>query len=46
MDNFSIVGREGHGITRTFKEPIYISINPTLNRNIGKYIFPVYGMEF
>ena len=37
-DNFNIIGREGHGLARTIKESIYISINnPTLNRNIGKY---------
>ena len=38
MDNFSFVGREGHGFTRTINESIYIRVsNPTLNKNIGKY---------
>ena len=37
-DNFSIIGREVHGLARTIKEPMYIRVNnPTLNRNIGKY---------
>ena len=36
--NFQIIGREGHGISRTIKDPIYIKVNnPTLKRNIGKY---------
>ena len=36
--NFQIIGSEGHGITRTIKESIYIRVNsPTLNRNIDKY---------
>ena len=35
---FQIIGREGHGISRTIKESIYIRVNnPTLNRNIGKF---------
>ena len=37
-DNFNIIGREDHGLARTIKESIYIRvINPTLNRNVGKY---------
>ena len=37
MDNFSIVGREGHGFDRTSKESIYIRVNnPIININIGK----------
>ena len=41
MDNFSIIGREGHGFTRTIRKSIYISIKkPTLNKNIGKYNLP------
>ena len=37
-DNFSITGREDHGLARTIKESTYIRVNnPTLNRNIGKY---------
>ena len=41
VDNFKIIGREGHGISRTIKEAIYIRVNnPTLNRNVGKYNLP------
>ena len=41
MENFKIIGREGHGISRTTKEAIYIRVNnPTLNRNVGKYNLP------
>ena len=36
--NFTIIGREDHGLARTIKESIYIRVNnPTLNRNVGKY---------
>ena len=38
LDNFSIVGREGHNLMRLIKEAIYIRVNnPFLNRNIGIY---------
>ena len=38
LDNFTIIGREDHGLARTIKESIYIRVkNPTLNRNVGKY---------
>ena len=38
LDNFSIVGREDHGIARTIKEAILIRVNdPSLNKNIGKF---------
>ena len=38
-NNFNIIGREDQGFARTIKEAIYIRVNnPTLNRNIGKYI--------
>ena len=41
VENFKIIGREGHGISRTIKEAIYIRVNnPTLNRNVGKYNLP------
>ena len=41
VENFKIIGREGHGMARTFKEAIYIRFNnPTLNRNVGKYNLP------
>ena len=37
-DNFTIIGREDHGLARTIKESIYIMVNnPTLNMNVGKY---------
>ena len=36
-----IIGREGHGISRTIQEAIYIRVNnPTLNRNADKYNLP------
>ena len=38
-DKFSIIGREEHGLAKTIEESIYIRVNnPTLNRNVGKYI--------
>ena len=38
-NNLYITGREDQGLARTIKESIYIRVNnPTLNRNIGKYI--------
>ena len=41
VENFIIIGREGHGISRTIQEAIYIRVdNPTLNRNVGKYNLP------
>ena len=41
LDNFSIVGRESQGFTRTFKEAMFIRVNdPPLNRNLGKYQLP------
>ena len=37
-DNFSILGWEDQGLSRTIKEAIYIRVNnPTFNRNIGKF---------
>ena len=37
-DNFTIIEREDHGLTRTIKKSIYIRVNgPTLNSNVGKY---------
>ena len=37
-NNFQIIGREGHNLTRNIKESIYIRVNnPTLNNNIGKF---------
>ena len=49
MDNFSIVGKEGHGFTRTIKESMYINDNDhTLNKKktLVSIAFPIYGMEF
>ena len=41
VENFKIIGREGHGISRTIKEAIYIRVNdPALNRNVGKCNLP------
>ena len=41
QDNFQIIGREGHGLAITIKEPIFIRVNnSTLNRNIGKFNLP------
>ena len=39
-DNFTITGREDHGLSRTIKESIYIRVNnPTLNRNGVRCLF-------
>ena len=41
VENFKIIGREGHGMARSIKEAIHIRVdNPTLNRNVGKYNLP------
>ena len=41
LDNFSIVSREDHNISRSIKEVILIRENdPSLKRNIGKYHLP------
>ena len=45
-DNFTNIGREDCGLARTIKESIYIRVNyPTLNRNLSKYNFTIYGTE-
>ena len=37
-ENFSIIGREDQGLTKTIKKSIYIRVNNSmLNRNIGKF---------
>ena len=37
LNNFQIIGREGHNLARNIKESIYIRVNnPTFNNNIGK----------
>ena len=41
QNNFQIIGREGHGLSRNIKNSLVIRINnPTLNRNIGKFNLP------
>ena len=46
VENFKIIGREGHNMARAIKEAIYIRVNNhTLNRNIGKYNLP-HGTRF
>ena len=36
VDNFSVVDRDAHNITRTIKEAMYIRVNdPSLKRNTG-----------
>ena len=41
QNNFKIIGREGHHMSRYIKESIFIRVNnPTLNNNIGKLNLP------
>ena len=41
INNFSIVGREEHNLSRLIKESMFIRVNnPSLNKNIGKYHLP------
>ena len=41
VENFTIIGREGHNMARAIKEAMYIRVNNyTLKRNIGKYNLP------
>ena len=41
QNNFKIIGREGHHMSRYIKESIFIRVNnPTLNSNIGKFNLP------
>ena len=38
VDNFSIMGRESHNITRTIKEATFITVNDlSFDRNIGRF---------
>ena len=38
QNNFKIIGREGHHMSRYIKESIFIRVNnPTLNNTIGKF---------
>ena len=40
-NNFKIIGREGHQLSRYVKESIFIRVNnSTLNNNIGKFNLP------
>ena len=40
-NNFKIIGREGHHMSRCIKESIFIRVNnPTLNNSIGKFNLP------
>ena len=39
IDNFKIIGREENNVARTIQEVMFIRVNnPTLNKNIGKYM--------
>ena len=41
LENFSIVGREEHNLSRLIKESMYIRVNgPSLNKNIGEFHLP------
>ena len=41
LNNFNIVGKEEHNLSRVIKESMYIRVNnPSLNKNIGKYHLP------
>ena len=41
LENFSIVGKEDQNLKRAIKEAMYIKANdPSLNRNVGKYLLP------
>ena len=40
-NNFKIIRREGHHLSRYIKESIFIRVNnPTLNNNVGKFNLP------
>ena len=40
-NNFKLIGREGHHLSRYIKESIFIRVkNPTLNNNVGKFNLP------
>ena len=41
VENFKIIGREGHNMARAIKEAMHIRVNnSTVNRNIVKYNLP------
>ena len=47
LENFSIVGREEQNLSRLIKDPMFIRVNsPFLNKDIGKYHWPIYGKRF
>ena len=47
VENFKIIGREGHNMARAIKEAIYIRVNnPTLNRNIESTTCHTFGIEY
>ena len=40
-NNFKVIGRDGHHLSRYIKESIFIRVNnPTLNNNVGKFNLP------
>ena len=40
-NNFKIIGRKGHHLSRYIKESIFVRVNnPTLNNNVGKVNLP------
>ena len=45
VENFKIIGREGHDMARIIKEAIYIN-KPTLNRDIANTICHILGKRF
>ena len=46
-NNFKIIEREGHHLSRYIKESIFIRVNnSTLNNNVGKLTYPIYGTGF
>ena len=41
VEDFIIVGSEGHNLAKAIKESVFIRVNnPTLNESIGKYSLP------
>ena len=46
-NNFKIIGREGTICLDISRNPIFIRVNnPTLNNNVGKFTYPIYGIGF
>ena len=44
VENFSIMGRESHNLTKMIKEAMYIMINHS-TRTFGSTSWPIYGMR-